>query len=335
MNKEVEEVLALLEKAIKGVHSRRGSAPNLQLKWLPTQIEPLDYILGGGLPYGRTILIKGDFSSGKTYICQKIMAAAQKQGKLCAFNDVEKTFEPIWFKTTGVDIDNLIVVQPGSGEEALDVSLALIEAGVDVVVLDSVAALVPTSELEGDMDNQQVGAIARLLNKGLRKIANANNGKSVFIILNQLRMGIGAAPFPTEALPGGKGQWSFSSIVLDVKRGAWITEGQGGPRIGFNMRLFTEKNKVNIPQQECILPFIFEGGVLDTARGLLDIALEIGIIKQKGAMYENVSFPEGRIRGKLNVIAFLQNNPEVSAVLQEKIKDADKNKRPTETSKDT
>ena len=322
---KLADVISFVNDTVKGADLRLGSNEYFRPRKLAFGIDTLDEILGGGLPFGRTTLIKGDFSSGKTFLVQKILQAAQRDGLLGAYIDVEKGIDPDWFTTTGVDVNEIVVAQPGSGEEALDLAVALVKAEVDVVVLDSVAALIPTVEVENDMNQQLVGSIARLLNKGLRKVTNENRNKTIFIILNQLRQGIGAAPFPTEALPGGKGQWFFSSIVLDLKKGPWIKDGSGPneKRIGFTIKIRTEKNKLSIPQQVCELPFIFEGGVIDMTRGLFDVALDAGVIVQKGAIYHYPGFPGGKIRGKLGVLRFLEEQPQMKVTLREAINEPD------------
>lgn len=322
MPTDVNEVLQKLKKELKDAEIRLGSDPRNIIKRLSTGVPPLDDILGGGLPFGAITLIKGDFSSGKTFLCQKIIAEAQRQGLLCAYIDVEKTFHQEWFSTTGVSLESLIVAKPVTGEQAFDIAIALIDAGVKVIVLDSVAALLPSSEEEAGMEKQQPGALARLVNRGLKKVVQANikENKCIFIILNQVRMGLMAGGnVPIEALPAGKGQWGFASIVVGASRGGWIKEGANEVRVGFNMKLKTEKNKTFPPQKVCSIPFRFEGGVLDFSSSLLDVAVDVGIIKQKGAFYECEFLPEGRMRGKQAVIDFLSSNPDVASKIKERV----------------
>lgn len=315
--KNIREIYKEILGKVGGINLGLGSSPEYKPGVLPFGIDPLDKILGGGLPFGRTILIKGDFSTGKTFLAQKAFQAAQKAGLTCAFVDVERGLSPDWFAITGVDLDNLLVSQPSSGEDAFDIIIALVKAGVRLIVLDSAAGLIPSVELEQSMEQQSVGSLARLLNRGLKRVnaemANQHIDKSIFILMNQTRMGIGPAPFPTEALPGGKGQWFFSSIVMDLRRGGWIEEsvGKEKKRVGFNIRVRTEKNKLAAPFQVCELPFIFEGGVIDATRGLLVLALSLGVIKQRGSFYYFPSFNSEGVNGKLNVLKAMESNPEL------------------------
>lgn len=320
-SKELQELLSHLHGENKGLSIGLGSEPDYRPRKLPVNIDALDAILGGGLPFGRTVLLKGDFSSGKTFLAQKIIQAAQLQNMLCAYIDVERAFEPTWFGVTGVDVDNLLVSQPASGEDAFDLAVALVKAGTHVVVMDSVAALISASEIEEGMDQGFIGVQARLLGKGMRKVTRENKNKTIFVLINQLRMGIGPMPFPTDALPGGKANWFYPSIILDVRRGPWIEDGVGTAkkRVGFNMRIRTDKNKMSPPQQTCELPFLFEGGVLDTTRGVFDLAVDMGVITQRGAMYESELFA-APIRGKLNVLKLLNSDAELVKKVQELVR---------------
>lgn len=319
-NANTESIIEQLKKEHKNLDLAVGSSERFKLKRLPIGIPSLDSILGGGLPYGRIILFKGDYSTGKTFISQKAIVAAQKNGLTAAFIDVERTIDPAWFTLSGVDMNTLIVSQPASGEDAFDVAIALLKAGVELVIMDSAAALVPSSELEEDMEKQSVGSLARLMNRGLKRV-NANNQKSIFILLNQIRSGLAAgANYPIEALPGGKGQWGYSSLILGFGKGGWIEEGVGDAkrRVGMKIRIRTEKNKTHTPLLQTELPFLFQGGVIDTSRALLELAVDAGIIENKGPYYVSKHF-DNKIRGKLGVLEFLNSNPDVVDKIQNEI----------------
>ena len=312
------EVIKFVEKETS---YKLGMANNPEFvpQWIPFDIPPLDTILGGGFPLGRTSLIIGDFSAGKTFIAQKAIVSAQNQNRLTAFIDVEKCFDPGWFKLTGVDIDNLILSQPGTGEEALDIVIALIKAKVDLVIMDSIAALLPISEEEEGMEHQFIAIQARLFNKGLRKITQANRMNTAFVAINQLREGIGGR-FVDERLPAGRGQEFFSSIILRVRRGPFIKEkvGKIEKKIGFNMRLETVKNKLVAPYQSCELPFLFEGGVLDVIAGLVQLGLDCGVIQQRQAYYE---VDGNKVLGKQRLIDLLKDNLDLQEIIKNKIQE--------------
>ena len=197
-----------------------------------------------------------------------------------------------------------------------DLVIAFIKAGIDVVILDSVAALLATSEEEANMEKQSIGLQARLFNKGLRKITQANRRKSIFIAINQTRAGIGG-PVPMEALPAGRGQLFFSSIILHVGRSGWLKDGD--KKSGFNMKFFTEKNKLAPPFQTATIPFRFEGGILDIVAGLVEMALEAEVIMQKGPYYSHHLFEKGKILGKQGVIDFLQEHSDIADEIRKQI----------------
>jgi len=316
----------LLKKAKKSkLRLFYGNDPRLKVVKVPFGIPQLDTILGGGMPLGRMTLVVGNFGVGKTFFAQTAMANFQKQGYSAAYVDTERRYDPEFFKASGIDVDLLLVSQPSSGENALDTCVFLIGEQVGIVVLDSVAALVPTVELEGNMEDSTIAALARLFNKGLRKVADINIASedleyrgTAFIAINQMRSGIG--PFTSYSLPGGQGQQYFSSILLRVMRGPRIEEN--GERVGFYMKFTTDKNNLASWPQTCQLPFRFEG-FIDTVGGLVELAIDLGVIIQKGG-YFSVPEVEGtrNIQGKLAVIEELKQNSELFERIKEMVNKA-------------
>ncbi len=274
------DILKLIEqiKEETGEELTVASNDSLKLERISFGIVDLDKILGGGFVRGRTHILKGGFSSGKSFLSFNIIKQVQQSGGIAALVDMERGLDPSWAKAVGVDIDTLIVSTPPFGEKALDVVVALIKGNVDVVVLDSIAALIPTAEEEGGMEQYFMAPLARMMNKGLRKITVANK-HSVFIGINQEREGLGGQVH-VNVLPAGKGQEVFASIILDVGRGDWIKAADGVTRLGFNMKCFTTKNKVAAPQQECVLPFIFGQGI-DEILGIFSAAVDAGKIERQ------------------------------------------------------
>ena len=315
---DVENVVVKAKR--KKFHVFKGDDKRLQVFKVPFDIPQLDNILGGGFPLGRTVLLVGNFGAGKTYVAQIAIANFQRKGFTVAYVDVERRYDPVWFAKTGVDVSKLIVAQPDSGENALDICHFLVEEKTGLVIVDSVAALSPIAELEGAMEDSTVAALARLLNKGLRKIT-ANNiadedmlykGTS-FVVINQIRSGIG--PYSTYGLPGGQGQQYFSSIILRIMRGAWLEED--GKKVGFNMKFVTDKNNLAEWPQECHLPFRF-GGTIDTVGGLVELAVDLGVIKQKGPYFYYGDSEKG-LQGKQALIEYIKKDAKLFEEIRAKI----------------
>jgi len=200
-----------------------GSNPDAKLERIPSGIDTFDKMIGNGLVRGRIHLFTGGFASGKTYISQKVIESAQKSGGVCVYIDAEKRFDPTWFSLTGVDIDKLIISRPTHGEQALDLSVFYLKENVDVLVIDSLAALVPMQEDADSMEQQSIGLQPRMLNKAFRKIIPANN-KTVLIAINQQRQEIGTVFHRgiQKKMPGGEGQYYYASLIVDIRRGDWI-----------------------------------------------------------------------------------------------------------------
>ncbi len=294
-----------------------GDDPRLKVEKLSFGIPTLDAKLHGGLPVGKMTLIYGDSHVGKTYIVQKLIEASQKKAKSIVFIDADKGFEPEWWKTTGVDIEHLTVAQPDYGEQAFNLVHHLMEIGIDLVIVDSLDLLVPTVEAEGMMEDSTIGLQARMNALGFRK-AKRLNYKTVFICTNHIREGMGR--FSQFRIPGGKAQEDFSSVMLWIAKGGKITEkdimkgGDDKKKVGFNMRISIEKDKVSGALGEsCTLPFIFAGGMIDTVSGLIELAIESKLIKGTPPYYV---YKDTKFFGKLALKSYLNEHPEEQKELQ-------------------
>ena len=274
-SRDIAKVLAAINKSLK-TNLTFGNSDALQIGRIPTGMPAFDKILGGGLPRQSVTELFGRQSTGKTYIAQRAIATAQDNGLTCAFIDAEHSYEPEWAKLSGVDVDSLIVSRPDTGEKALDILLALCESHIDLVVVDSVAALVPTAELDADMDQNSIGLQARLMNKLFRKLPPANH-KTAVLLINQVRAGIGGY-VTRDALPGGRGQEFFSRIMVRVRRSESIEDK------GFYIQVTTEKNKTFTPNLSCTIPFYYSGAV-DEEYELFSTALDSDIVERSGPKY--------------------------------------------------
>jgi len=300
---DIDAVVAEVNKSLKSTIVRMGDDPDLRLQLVPTGIEPLDEVLGGGIPRGRYCLVVGNFSTGKTYFCQRVIRAAQDRGLTTAFVDIERTFNPDWFATTGIDLKRMPVATPTTGEEAFDVLHKLVEAGIDLVVVDSLASMVPAAEADEGMDKVSVGAQARLINHGLRKLFTVNKNSAV-LLTNQVRESIGGFHLGSpESHPGGKGQDFWAWLIFKTRRRGWIMEGEGKNqrRVGFNMIFEITKSKQCQPYQAVEVPFRFTGR-LDVLQTIVDIAIERGVITQRGAFY---TYEGDKFQGRQKLIDHL------------------------------
>ena len=317
----LSSVLSKIEKDFgKGAVMKLGDAANMNVEVISTGSLPIDMALGvGGLPRGRIVEIYGPESSGKTTVALHVVAEAQKAGGTAAFIDAEHALDPVYAKALGVDIDELYVSQPDNGEQALDICEALVRSGaIDVVVIDSVAALVPKQEIDGDMGDSHVGLQARLMSQALRKLAGViarTNALAIFI--NQLREKVGVMYGNPEVTTGGKALKFYASVRMDIRKGEPIKEG--GNTIGNRTKIKIVKNKVAPPFRTCMVDMIFGEGI-SKAGSLLDLAIERDLIKKSGAWY---SYEGNRIgQGRENAVQYLRDNPEVYAVIDKKIREA-------------
>jgi len=319
----LELALSQIEKQFgKGSVMRLGeAAKNNAVEAIPTGSLALDLALGiGGIPKGRVTEIYGAESSGKTTIAAQIVAQAQKSGGIAAFVDVEHAVDPAYFKSIGVDIDNLLISQPSTGEEALEVVDALIRSNaVSIVVLDSVAALVPKAEIEGEMGDSHVGLQARLMSQALRKITGSlNKTGTAAIFINQLREKIGVMFGNPETQPGGRALKFYSSIRLDVRR--IETLKIGNDMVGIRTRVKVVKNKVAPPFKQAEFDIMFGSGI-SRSGSIIDIGTELGIIGKSGAFY---SYKGDRLgQGRENAKKYLEENSEVMDTIENEIKNGD------------
>jgi recombination protein RecA len=317
--KVLEQALTQIEKQFgKGSVMRLGDAAKMQVDAIPTGSIALDIAIGvGGVPRGRITEIYGTESSGKTTLALQIIAEAQKRGGICAFVDAEHALDPEYARAIGVQIDQLYVSQPGTGEEALEIMDALIRTGaIDVVVLDSVAALVPRAEIEGEMGDAHVGMQARLMSQALRKIGGSvSKTGTVAIFINQLREKIGIAYGNPETTPGGRALKFWASVRLEVRRVDTIK--QGTEVIGARTRVKVVKNKVAPPFKQAEFDIIFGKGI-SRVGGILDLGVESGIITKSGTWF---TYGDTRLgQGRENARTFLEEHPEIADEIEARIR---------------
>lgn len=308
--KALESVLAQIEKDFgKGSVMKLGSNSKLNIESIPTGSLGLDVAVGiGGMPRGRIVEIYGPESSGKTTVALHSIAQAQVHGGIAAFIDAEHALDPVYAKALGVDLEELIVSQPDTGEQALEIAESLVRSGaVDMIVVDSVAALVPKAEIEGDMGDSHVGLQARLMSQALRKLAGAiNKSKCIIIFINQLREKVGIMFGNPETTTGGRALKFYSSIRLDVRKIDVIK--QGDSILGSRTRVKVVKNKVAPPFKQCEFDIIYGQGI-SKAGEIVDIGSNLGVIKKSGSWY---NFNEVKLgQGRENVKTFLLDNPEI------------------------
>jgi recombination protein RecA len=295
-----------------------GAAPNIDA--IPSGSLGLDIALGiGGLPRGRVVEIYGPESSGKTTLTLQVVAEAQKLGGTAAFIDAEHALDPSYAKKLGVDVENLLVSQPDSGEQALEITDMLVRSGgVDVVVVDSVAALTPRAEIEGEMGDSHVGLHARLMSQALRKLtANIKRSNTLVIFINQIRMKIGVMFGSPETTTGGNALKFYASVRLDIRRIGAIKKGE--EVIGSQTRVKVVKNKVAPPFRQCEFDILYDQGVSKEGE-LVDLGSNAGIIEKSGAWY---SYNKERIgQGKDNARQFLKEHPAIAADIESRIRQA-------------
>ena len=319
--KALEMALSAIEKSYgKGAIMRLGAdTPTKDVPVISTGALSLDVALGvGGIPRGRIIEIYGQESSGKTTLAYHIVAEAQKMGGTAAFVDAEHAVDANYAKNLGVDIDSLLVSQPATGEEALEIVDALIRSGaVDVVVLDSVAALVPKAEIEGDMGDAHVGMQARLMSQALRKIGGSvAKSNSAAIFINQIREKIGVMFGNPETTPGGRALKFWSSVRLEVRRIDTIKIGSEA--VGTRVRVKVQKNKVAPPFRQAEFDIMFSKGI-SRSGGILDLATELGLVSKSGTWF---TYGDQRLgQGRENAKQFLEENPELMSALEASIRD--------------
>jgi recombination protein RecA len=319
-DKALSTVMSQIEKQHgKGAVMRLGDDVRPPIEVIPTGSIALDVALGiGGLPRGRVVEIYGPESSGKTTVALHAVASAQKAGGIAAFIDAEHALDPEYAKSLGVDIDNLLVSQPDTGEQALEIADMLIRSGaLDIIVIDSVAALVPRAEIEGEMGDSHVGLQARLMSQALRKITGAlNTTGTTAIFINQIREKIGVMFGSPETTTGGKALKFYASVRLDVRRIETLKDGSEA--VGNRTRVKVVKNKVSPPFKQVEFDIIYGHGI-SREGGLIDMGVDQGFVRKAGAWYTYDGDQLGQ--GKENARQFLRDNPDLADELEKKIKE--------------
>ena len=296
---------------------KMGEKGSMKVDTISTGALALDLALGvGGLPRGRVIEIYGPESSGKSTLAMHVVAEAQRNGGICAYVDAEHAMDPAYARGIGVDIDELLISQPDTGEQALEITDMLVRSGaLDVIVIDSVAALTPRAEIEGEMGDTHVGLQARLMSQALRKLtANLNKSNTVCIFINQLREKIGVMFGSPETTPGGRALKFYSSVRLDIRRIESIKDGV--EVVGNRTRVKVVKNKVAPPFKQCEFDIMYGKGI-SREGSLVDIGVDMGVVKKSGAWYTYEGEQLGQ--GRENAKTFLTNNPEIMVEISDRI----------------
>ena len=317
-DKALEMALSQIDKQFgKGSIMRMGEKGSMAIEAVSTGALALDLALGiGGLPRGRVTEIYGPESSGKSTLAMHVVAEAQRNGGTCAYIDAEHAMDPVYAKAIGVDIDQLLISQPDTGEQALEICDMLVRSGaIDVIVIDSVAALTPRAEIEGEMGDSHMGLQARLMSQALRKLtANLNKTQTIAIFINQLREKIGVMFGSPETTPGGRALKFYSSVRLDIRRIESLKDG--AEVVGNRTRVKVVKNKVSPPFRQAEFDIMYGKGI-SREGSVLDMSVDLGIVKKSGAWftYEGEQLGQGRENAK----AFLVENPEVMVEISEKV----------------
>ncbi|WP_083763094.1 recombinase RecA [Halothermothrix orenii] len=318
--KALEMAVKRIEKQFgQGSIMKLGEATALNVEVIPTGALPLDLALGvGGVPRGRIIEIYGPESSGKTTLALHIIAEAQKRNGVAAFIDAEHALDPKYSENLGVNIDNLLISQPNNGEEALEIAEALVRSNaIDVIVIDSVAALVPKAELDGEMGDSHVGLQARLMSQAMRKLSGAiSKSKTVCIFINQIREKVGVMFGNPETTPGGRALKFYSSVRMEIRKTQTLKNGD--EIVGSQTRVKVVKNKVAPPFRRAIFDIMYGTGI-STSGCILDMGVDTGIIDRAGSWY---SYGDERLgQGRENAKNFLEDNPDIMKEIEMKIKE--------------
>ncbi len=320
-DRAIELAITQIERQFgKGSIMKMGEAHSMQVEAIPTGSIALDLALGiGGIPRGRITEIYGPESSGKTTLALHVIAEAQKMGGVAAYIDAEHALDPIYAARLGVNLDDLLISQPDTGEQALEIVETLVRSGaIDVVVIDSVAALVPKAEIDGDMGDSLPGLQARLMSQALRKLTGAiSRSKTCVIFINQLRSKIGVMFGNPETTTGGNALKFYASVRLDIRRIETIKSGQDS--VGSRVRVKVVKNKVAPPFRQAEFDIMYNEGI-SVAGSLLDVATDLGIVKKTGAWF---ALGDERLgQGRENAKEFLKNNPEIMEEIRQRIRQA-------------
>jgi recombination protein RecA len=317
--KSLEEAVSRMEKNFgKGAVMRLGERTHMNVETISTGSLSLDLALGGGLPRGRLVEIFGAEGGGKTTLTLHCLAEAQKAGGICAFIDAEHALSPDYARALGVDVDNLFISQPDNGEQALEIADTLLRSGaIDCIVIDSVAALTPRNEIEGEMGDLQVGAMARMMSQGCRKLASTvGRANAVCIFINQIREKIGVMYGSPETTPGGRALKFFASVRMRVSRGEQIKDGTEA--IGNRTKVRIDKNKIAPPFREAEFDLIYGKGISKYG-DILDLAVKQNLIQKGGAWF---TLGDERFQGRDNVRAYLEQNALITEQLEDQIREA-------------
>ena len=316
--KALDSTLGQIEKQFgQGAVMKMGDKGSMSMESIPTGALALDLALGiGGMPRGRIAEIFGPEGSGKTTLATHVVAEAQRNGGICAYIDAEHAMDPVYAKAIGVDVDELLISQPDTGEQALEIADMLIRSGaLDVVVIDSVAALTPRAEIEGDMGDTHVGLQARLMSQALRKLtSNLNKSKTICIFINQLREKIGVMFGSPETTPGGRALKFYSSVRLDIRRIEAIKDGTG--IVGNRTRVKVVKNKCAPPFRQAEFDIMYGAGI-SREGSVIDLGADLDIVKKSGAWYTYEGEQLGQ--GRENAKRFLTENPEVMVEITDRV----------------
>jgi recombination protein RecA len=318
-DKALDMAMSQIEKQFgKGSVMKMGEKGTMKIETIPTGALALDLALGvGGLPRGRVVELYGPESSGKSTLAMHVVAEAQRNGGICAYIDAEHAMDPVYARAIGVDVDELLISQPDTGEQALEITDMLVRSGaLDVVVIDSVAALTPRAEIEGEMGDTHVGLQARLMSQALRKLtANLNKTDTICLFINQLREKIGVMFGSPETTPGGRALKFYSSVRLDIRRIESIKDGV--EVVGNRTRVKVVKNKVAPPFRQAEFDIMYGKGI-SREGSLLDIGVDMGIVKKSGAWYTYEGEQLGQ--GRENAKQFLTENAEIMVEISERIR---------------
>ena len=318
-DKALEMALGNIEKQFgKGAVMKMGEKGSMNIESIPTGALALDLALGiGGLPRGRVTEIYGPESSGKSTLAMHVVAEAQRNGGICAYIDAEHAMDPVYARAIGVDVDELLISQPDTGEQALEICDMLVRsAAIDVIVIDSVAALTPRAEIEGEMGDTHVGLQARLMSQALRKLTgNLSKSQTICIFINQLREKIGVMFGSPETTPGGRALKFYSSVRLDIRRIESLKDG--AEVVGNRTRVKVVKNKCAPPFRQAEFDIMYGKGI-SREGSLLDIGVDLGLVKKSGAWYTYEGEQLGQ--GRENAKTFLGENPEIMVEISERIR---------------